>query len=787
MEVDISCRPPSHKSTTEITPDFENTISKDAEENTSQTMDTSESTTAVCGGDNPSEEEFCTNSEALSDFDVKKPEDNCTTTTTVTSNIYCPPSWALPCSPSLDYKLEVVKNGIQLPECTVYLSSPSLSDDTSLESSCEGLSYCLFGRQPQLNYSSSNNSHITGQCSILAHPSISRLHAVLQYGKPPHAIGNVPQYEKDTTGWYLKDLESTHGTFVNKRRLPPGRFVRIRVGYVLRFGGSTRLHILQGPDEDVEQQTTQSWSDLKKSHEERKMTNLEAGRNNLSAQNSSAVKLECDWGMSLEDPVAEPIPTLLQSGACLSHEKLYRDDPKRALNAFFEREGIDPVPQYEFVEAPFGKQHCRIELPLSSGTVTAEAVVSGKRKEAVVACALEACQLLDRLGEFDQDKDRSGTSKYTRSRAYWEDRDYYSSDEDTYVDRTGAVEKKRLNRMRQLGIEDETKTNELLNDDNAENHLKNKKRISQDATMISVLSELEKIGEEIVSIEEELQAIDQVFSSKEANPSQLDELEAYMNGLKTSSSKRAQRSKLKARLILLRQTELQLFHRAGLSKLVGKTRKHINGQRNDNNNSEYISSSDAAAAVRAARQKLRVDSGQCGENNQITTTSEQKIKNTRADRNALKRSLQSHARTLYVSQKKTEIDKPFEVENDDDDDNVIDENSGDMNNYEEQQLPQQTELINTSELREMDAISIPQSNLIKSPDSRPQSTSPILTTTNKKVVDSSSLSIINDSNMVVGNNEEEEEGEKVIETRICKFLDDLIIDYFLACYFYYYC
>ncbi|VDQ13586.1 unnamed protein product [Trichobilharzia regenti] len=65
--------------------------------------------------------------------------------------------------------------------------------------------------------------------------------------------------------------------------------------------------------------------------------------------------------MSLEDPTPEPIPSLLQSGTCLSHEKLYRDDPKRALNAYFEREGIDPVPQYEFVEAPFGKQHCRIE------------------------------------------------------------------------------------------------------------------------------------------------------------------------------------------------------------------------------------------------------------------------------------------------------------------------------------------------------------------------------------------------------------------------------------------
>ncbi|CAH8297370.1 unnamed protein product, partial [Schistosoma turkestanicum] len=133
-------------------------------------------------------------------------------------------------------------------------------------------------------------------------------------------------------------------------------------------------------------------------------------------------------------------------------------------------------------------------MPLSSGTVTAEVIVSGKRKEAVVACALEACQLLDRLGEFDPDKDRSTASNYTRSRAYWEDRDYYSSDEDTFVDRTGAVEKKRLNRMRQLGVQDTTTNDhqiktpdELLNNNNnVKIHHKNEKRFSQNATMITV-------------------------------------------------------------------------------------------------------------------------------------------------------------------------------------------------------------------------------------------------------------------------------------------------------------
>ncbi|CAH8434057.1 unnamed protein product [Heterobilharzia americana] len=394
MEVDLS------KINEPLTATTFNSTSEcnDANPKDDRIMDTGEPVLTDCD-DNGPEEESCTDCEIISDSDTRKSTEN----PIPTANIYCPPNWALNCPPNLDYKLEVIKNGLQLSECTVNLSSKTCetNDEASVYDN-NGLSFCLIGRQPQPNYAPFND--IIGQCMVLAHPSISRLHAVLQYGKPPHSIGHVPEDEKDTTGWYLQDLESTHGTFVNKRRLPSGRYVRIRVGYVLRFGGSTRLHIFQGPDEDTEQQTAQSWFDLKKSFEERKMMAVTEKKDTLSSKNSQSVKLECDWGISLEDPIPEPIPSLLQSGSCLSYEKLYRDDPKRALNAYFEREGIDPVPQYEFVEAPFGKQHCRIELPLSSGTVTAEAVVSGKRKEAVVACALEACQLLDRLGEFDPDK-----------------------------------------------------------------------------------------------------------------------------------------------------------------------------------------------------------------------------------------------------------------------------------------------------------------------------------------------------------------------------------------------
>lgn len=45
----------------------------------------------------------------------------------------------------------------------------------------------------------------------------------------------------------------------------------------------------------------------------------------------------------------------------------------------------------------------------------------------------------------------------------WEDEDFYDSDDDTFLDRTGAVEKKRLSRMKKAGkIEEKPETYDSL-------------------------------------------------------------------------------------------------------------------------------------------------------------------------------------------------------------------------------------------------------------------------------------------------------------------------------------
>lgn len=70
---------------------------------------------------------------------------------------------------------------------------------------------------------------------VLQHPSISRVHAALQFD----AHGAL----------FLRDLTSTHGTFVNKQRVPANEFVRLHIGDVVVFGESTRLYALCGPQE----------------------------------------------------------------------------------------------------------------------------------------------------------------------------------------------------------------------------------------------------------------------------------------------------------------------------------------------------------------------------------------------------------------------------------------------------------------------------------------------------------------------------------------------------------
>jgi protein phosphatase 1D len=73
-----------------------------------------------------------------------------------------------------------------------------------------------------------DNCHI-----VMAHPTTSRYHAVLQYRS---TFSN----EDEKKGFYLYDLGSTHGTFLNKYRIKPKTYVKVQVSVFSssRFCGS---------------------------------------------------------------------------------------------------------------------------------------------------------------------------------------------------------------------------------------------------------------------------------------------------------------------------------------------------------------------------------------------------------------------------------------------------------------------------------------------------------------------------------------------------------------------
>lgn len=118
---------------------------------------------------------------------------------------YKEPSWSG--IPDGQYNFEILKNGL-------------IVDNIDLTKKA----YHVLGRLPS--------------CDVtLEHPSLSRYHSVVQYRQTPS--------EKQEVGWYLYDLDSTHGTWVNKIKIKPLTYYRLRVGHVVKFGGSTRLFILQ--------------------------------------------------------------------------------------------------------------------------------------------------------------------------------------------------------------------------------------------------------------------------------------------------------------------------------------------------------------------------------------------------------------------------------------------------------------------------------------------------------------------------------------------------------------
>lgn len=270
---------------------------------------------------------------------------------------YVEPEWALCVTLSEShYSLDVLKSGIIIEN--ISLSSDALANRIKQPRQS---SYLVIGKLPI--------------CDLqLEHPSISRFHAVLQFGDDT-TTKNPSAESTRAPGWYLYDLGSSHGSFINKSQLPARTFVRLRVGDFIRFAGSTRQYLLNGPDEDRPPEMEATVSELlanKSQHAASKVKSLPL--ETLESGESDGPKREGDggpsekkdsaagisWGMGLLEPDEEANAGDLPQVAVCRFEHLYIDEPKKFLKKWFERELGEP-PRYEFLEAPPGKSHVIIE------------------------------------------------------------------------------------------------------------------------------------------------------------------------------------------------------------------------------------------------------------------------------------------------------------------------------------------------------------------------------------------------------------------------------------------
>lgn len=201
----------------------------------------------------------------------------------------------------------------------------------------------------------------------MAHPTISRYHAVLQY-RPNVANQNsdddssdddensnksdeTNQKPKVDKGWYLYDLNSTHGTFVNKMKVPPKTYVRIRVGYMLKFGASTRNYILQGPGFDEEAESELTITEMK----ELRLKKQQEQQDKLLEEERKREEQGVSWGMA--EDAEEETDLSHNPFAVTGNEELFLQDPKKTLRGYFEREGLNL--EYKVDEVSNGTYVCR--------------------------------------------------------------------------------------------------------------------------------------------------------------------------------------------------------------------------------------------------------------------------------------------------------------------------------------------------------------------------------------------------------------------------------------------
>ncbi|KAF1324098.1 Anion exchanger adaptor protein kanadaptin, partial [Globisporangium splendens] len=439
-----------------------------------------------------------------------------------TAPVYTPPEWGRDGANAFGIYVEVIKSGVIAENLALPMASTK-----------SGASCVVAGRMDPV-------------CDlVLQHPSVSRMHAVLQFD----AQGAL----------FLRDLNSTHGTFVNKRRVAANEYVRLHIGDVVGFGESTRLYAVCGPPEllpaEYDSLNLQKFREKSSSRQEAKAKQ----REKLQKENEGA-----SWGFGEdaeeeddEDNDASSGGEDESDGGKKSKEKLpdYLRNLKEDDTPFKSR-----VQQSEINEKDqklFQQLQTRIRkmenLKLEKSRIQAKqnqlaGLSEGQEKtlerneQRIQALRKEIEDIEDRIyaknAQREQTKASAASSAavaasvVSRKRKQANEALYgYESDEDDFYDRTKANQRKHLERKQQFGVAGNGSGSLAASSKSAS------AQQSSGSTSNSEVLTADSIQAKIKALENELREVGEAYADAQTHPTaaeerkqeeEVDSLDAFM-------------------------------------------------------------------------------------------------------------------------------------------------------------------------------------------------------------------------------------------------------------------
>ncbi|CAG8536218.1 2112_t:CDS:10 [Paraglomus brasilianum] len=200
---------------------------------------------------------------------------------------------------------------------------------------------------------------------------------------------------------YLYDLDSAHGTKVNKQRLRPRNYVELRVGDQIKFGESTRTYILQGPEPAPAVQ------------EPEKKIETSAPRGYLPKSAIESTGVTWGFGEDAEEDDSESTEQLTSPWQ-RDETAYYYKDPKKALRNWLENRGFPLEFEYE-EEGPIHQRNFTARVRLADVEDSYGQLygigTSTKKREAERIAAVDACEKLDKYGILRSGRDADAAKK----------------------------------------------------------------------------------------------------------------------------------------------------------------------------------------------------------------------------------------------------------------------------------------------------------------------------------------------------------------------------------------